>query len=72
MEKSYLSAKKLRSFLRDQTKPQLMLMILRMVLNQFYKVNFQLVLLKSTKIKRKSKLDQMMKSRELLEVLLRK
>jgi len=45
------------------------MMVFKLALKQFYRVNFQMVLLNSPKIKKKSKLDQMIKSRELLETL---
>ena len=68
-ELSYISSKKVKTFLKDPTKPQSLMMVFKLALKQFYRVNFQMVLLNSPKIKKKSRLDQMMKSRELLETL---
>lgn len=53
---SYISAKAVRNLLRDGSLPASLLLVLRLVLNRFFRVDFGLVLLKSTKIKRKSKL----------------
>lgn len=71
INRSYISSKSLKAFLRDITLSQSLLMILKLVLNRFFRVDFPLVLLKSTKIRRSSKLEQMKKSRVLLESLFR-
>lgn len=69
--RSYFSAKFLKTFLRDTRLPQSLLMILKLLLNRFLRVDFPLILLKSTKIRRRSKLEQMKKSRDLIESLFR-
>lgn len=61
--RSYISAKSLRTFLRDPTQPQSLILILKHVLVRFFRVEFSLVLLNSRKIRKRSKLDQMKKSR---------
>lgn len=70
--RSYISSKNLRNFLRDPTQPEALILILKLALQRFFRVDFQLVLLNSKKIKKRSKLEQMKKSRELLDSLFSK
>jgi hypothetical protein len=72
ISKSYISSKYIKSFLKDPTQPESLLMVLKLALNRFYRVDFPLLLLKSTKIKKRSKIEQMKKSRELIECLFKK
>jgi hypothetical protein len=68
--KSYISPKSVRHLLRNGSDSPIRL-ALRLVLGEFLRVNFPLLLLKSTKIKRRSQVEQMKKARELFELLFR-
>jgi len=63
---SYISAKCVKNLLRNRSLPASLVLVLKLVLNRFFRVDFALVLLKSNKIKRRSKLEQMKKGREIL------
>jgi hypothetical protein len=64
-----VSPRTIRSLIKDPAQPQAHIAVLKLALRKFLKEDFPLLLLKSTKIKQRSKLDQMKKGRELLEML---
>lgn len=67
--KSYISPKQLRAFLRNPGHPLGLMMVFKLALARFLKMDYGLILLKSTKVKRRSKLEQMKRSRDLIQAL---
>lgn len=67
--KSYISPKMIAQTLKDSTQPQDFTTGLKFALDRFLRMDYALVLLKSSKIKRRSKMEQMKRSRELREVI---
>lgn len=69
--KSYISPKQLRAFLRSQGHSEGLMMVFKLALARFLRMDYGLILLKSTKVKRRSKLEQMKRSRDLIQALFR-
>lgn len=69
--KSYISPKQLKKFLRSQGHAEGLMMVFKLALARFLKMDYGLILLKSTKVKRRSKLEQMKRSRDLIQALFR-
>lgn len=66
--KSYISPKNTKVLLQHHDKKD-PLNLLGPTLLHFLQLDYRLILLKSTKIKRRSKLEQMKKSRDLIDIL---
>jgi hypothetical protein len=62
----------LRTILRDSSQPESLVTVFKLALVRFLRIDYSLILLKSTKIKRRSKLEQMKKSRDLITALFSK
>jgi hypothetical protein len=69
LTKSYISPKQLKTILNNPAEPETFIMVLKLSLFRFLRVDYSLILLKSMKIKRRSKLEQMKKCRELITLL---